>query len=108
MEQDFEFYVKESEIYSSGNFNPLKVSGRGAPMDLCAKLLQSCLTMDIEMTTNAPNRIVFRGGAAWCSGKRSDENTGKNLTSCCFLVLISCLPKGSPFTLLGFPLYSHG
>ena len=75
---------------------------------VCAKLLQSCLTMDIGMTTNAPNRIGFRGGAAWCSGKRSDENTGKNLTSCCFLVLISCLPKGSPFTLLGLPLYSHG
>ena len=45
VEQDFEFYVKESEIYSSGNFSPLKVLGIGAPMDLCAKLLQSCLIL---------------------------------------------------------------
>lgn len=36
VEQDFEFYVKESEIYSSRNFSPLNVLGIGAS---CAKLL---------------------------------------------------------------------
>ena len=58
MEQDFEFYVKESEIYSSGNFSPLKVSGRGAPMDLCAKLLQSCLTLCDLINCSLPGSSV--------------------------------------------------
>ena len=58
VEQDFEFYVKESEIYSSGNFSPLKVLGIGAPMDLCAKLLQSCLILCDPINCSPPGSSV--------------------------------------------------
>ena len=60
VEQDFEFYVKESEIYSSGNFSPLKVLGIGTPMFCVAKLLQPCLTLCNPINCSLPGSSVHQ------------------------------------------------
>ena len=99
VEQDFEFYVKESEIYSSGNFSPLKVLGIGTPV-FCVLSCSSHVWLFVTPSTvarQAPLSIKFSRQEYWsglpCPPPRHLSNPGIEPTS-----LISPVLAGSFFT----------